>query len=215
MRRTLLVILVISLCIPALSQSKRAKIAEQTIFDVEQEDVGAPIVRPVPIPPEVLKLLSTSDRVKDCELPATGLPADWFIASEIHLHSPEQADLIVQERYLNGDRAGENSCLAGANIGPFWVFRITPAGYSLLLDLATKNLKILNSRTNGYRDIQLMSNSASTYSVSILKFDGTKYRLIKSTTSPSGSDSKKHHRQRYKSALFPLKSLVALNPIFI
>ena len=97
---------------------------------------------------------------------------------------PDEADLVVQDRYMKGDRAGEKRCLAGGNIGPFWIYRKTPEGYSLLLELATKNLKVLNSRTNGYRDIQLMSNSASQYSVSILKFDGTEYRLFRTTTHP-------------------------------
>ena len=175
------VVFLLLLSLPAHTQKKPFQ--EQTEFSCEQDTVGAPIRRPVRIPPPVLELLTSSENARTCERSGSGLlPADWFIASEIHLSGGKRADMIVQQRFLPEPRFSENECLFGGNIGPFWIFRRTLNGYEMVLDSRTHSLSILNTKTKGLRDIRVVSSSAAQFTETTLKFDGKKYTAAKSKT---------------------------------
>jgi hypothetical protein len=66
--------------------------------------------------------------------------------------------------------------LFGANIVPFWIFRNTPQGHELALSVSALGLDVLNTKTNGYRDIRTTTATASSgYAISF-KFNGKKYQ---------------------------------------
>lgn len=98
-----------------------------------------------------------------------GLDASWFAASEVTLRRDEPQGLVVK---------AEKGCL-GANIDPFWVFRRTSDGYDLVLSESALYLKVLNTRTNDYRDIELSAVvEAGKYVVYLkYKFRNGMYRL--------------------------------------
>ena len=127
---------------PQTPQSSSERQREQTNFGAEEE-----IEHPVPVPQEVLQILRRNERNQ--RLLAKGqtpdeMPASWFVASEINLRDDNLADLIVM--------AAEPRLL-GANIVPFWIFRNTLKGHELILSVSALSLDVLNTKTNGYRDI--------------------------------------------------------------
>jgi hypothetical protein len=149
---------------------------EQSQFSVEL----VPIRRLVRLSEAALSVLSKDERVASClenaGLRPEQLPADWFMASEIHLNGPGERDLIVSP---GGPQDGppQNDCLVGANTAQFWVLRKTPEGYTLVLSQIAHNLDVLQTRTNGFRDIRL-SAVVSLQVVTIhYRFSGHSYEL--------------------------------------
>jgi hypothetical protein len=90
-------------------------------------------------------------------------------ASEVHLAGPSEKDIVVMAV----------GSLRGANITRFWVFRPTDRRFEMLLDARVHDLIVKKSRSNGYRDIELLSATAVTVSTVIVRFDGTKYQTYK------------------------------------
>lgn len=91
-----------------------------------------------------------------------------MLASEIHLTSSTERDLVVI--------AG--APLSGANVTTFWIFRPTNPGYELLLDAPAHDMVVRNSRTNGYRDIELVSATAVTASTVLCRYRDVRYLPI-------------------------------------
>jgi hypothetical protein len=123
---------------------------EQSHFDVEYEFGMHSIQRPKNVPKDVLRILgSGTRRVLACanaeSLSTDQIPQYWFVASEIHLYSSAQTDLIVQPRF-DPQTPPSNRCLFGANIGPFWVFRGTNNGHQLIFSADGHDLIVLDSR---------------------------------------------------------------------
>jgi len=156
---------------------------EQSGFGIELE--VAPIQRPVTLPRVALDALSKDERVASCleneGLSSKELPANWFVASQIHLDGPSEIDLIV----LPGERlpdtpAGEispNACLVGANTAPMWVLRGTQHGFKLVLTQIGHHMDVLATRTNSLRDIEIGAFVGG-YADSIdYKFDGGSYKI--------------------------------------
>ena len=146
-------------------QSSSAQQREQTTFGAEEE-----IVHPVPIPKDVLQILRSNERNQ--RLLAKGqkpdeMPASWFVASEINLKDDSMSDLIVM---------AVESRLLGANIVPFWNFRNTLQGHELALTVSALSLEVLDTKTNGYRDIRTSAATAKSGYTIIFKFDGKEYR---------------------------------------
>lgn len=109
---------------------------------------------------------AVADVMRDDGLTIDTIPKDWFTASEVHLTSEAQADLLVMG--------------LGISLGPytagFWILRKTPQGYDLLLSTNSHGLEILQTSTNGLRDIETgLTAGGSTYSQSF-KFDGHRYQ---------------------------------------
>jgi hypothetical protein len=153
---------------------KRDVAQEQSTFSAEEESFQ----RRAQLPKELLRILRSDEQVlrtlKWEGMAPEELPADWFLASEIHLHTPDQADLIVM---------GVGP-LRGANMNSFWVFRKTPHGYELVLTEATHTLQILSARSKGYRSIRSFSATAVTGFITEFRFDGRLYQVSSSKSKP-------------------------------
>lgn len=152
---------------------------EQSVFGMEM----VPVAQPVVVPEDVLQILRKNDYVLTClkgRQTPNDIPASWFVGSRIHLDGPDEADLVVLPA---------NECLLGANVAPFWVFRGTPRGFELVLDISVHDLRILKSRSNGYRDIETWSSTAVTHTTLHFKFNGTRYELTEKKNNPE-SDPK-------------------------
>lgn len=138
----------------------------------EQSRFGAEVAirRPVEIPADVLLILREDKRNQNClqegESP-TSITTSWFVGSRIHLNGHSQRDLVI---------TAKNTCLLGANLVPFWVFRNTSPGHELVLSASALVLDVLNTKTNNYRDIRTGKATARTVQTVIFKFDGKKYR---------------------------------------
>lgn len=148
---------------------------EQTIFSSEDDSFD----RPAKLPGDVLRIMRDDGHVlihmKGQNIPPDQLPpAEWFLASEVHLASPDELDLMVM---------GTNG-LRGASVCTFWIFRKTTEGYELALDIAAHDLKVLDSRSAGYRDIQAWTTTAVTRTMLLFRFDGHRYQVVERKTEP-------------------------------
>jgi hypothetical protein len=139
---------------------------EQHLFSAMDDSVN----HPVPLPPSVLAALSHDPdigvKLKAESLIPDKLPASWFVVSEIHLGGPSERDLVV---------VGVGP-VRGANVTTFWLFRPGNADYELLLKAPALGLEIKNSRTNGYRNIELVSATAVEVSKLECTFRGGAYQ---------------------------------------
>src|SRR3569833_2327804 len=154
----------------ALGQNPSAAANSQTLFQLEQK-----FTNPAPLPAPVLKTLqmdpSNHELFESC--PTRGsqhaIPSSWFVASEVELKRGESTGIVVK---------AENGCLWGANVGPFWVFRHSDTGYRLVLAASALGLELLDTRTNGYCDIRLLSATGSKVHSAIFKFAAGEYREV-------------------------------------
>jgi hypothetical protein len=145
--------------------SKRTTQPEQSDFGGEDEEWD----QPAQVPDEVLEILR---RVKNAA--PNELPAQWLLASEIHLGPPSELDLIVMG--IGG--------LRGAHSVPFWVFRRKTGGYDLVLSTGGDSLKVLNARSNGYRTIKAynVGQAGRTLTTATYRFSGGRYQEYKVRT---------------------------------
>jgi hypothetical protein len=168
---------------------------EQTDFSAELDYY--PIQRPVNLSRAALSALSKDELVASClennNLRLEELPANWFIASEIHLAGSNERDLVVTaNEYGPEPAAGElppYGCLTGASTTHFWVLRKTSGGFSLVLSQMALGLTVLHGRTNGLRDIQVGANiGASYYSTIDYRFDGHSYEIAARSFGLAGAE---------------------------
>lgn len=140
---------------------------EQSSFHLEET-----VQRPVTIPEDVLRGLGQDEKVLQClketDKAAVEIPASWFVAGAVNLNADKLPDLVVK---------GQNSCLWGANIGPFWVFRNTGRGYALVLRTDALSLSIQPERTRGFRNIHTRSASARQVFTRLFRFNGQNYQV--------------------------------------
>ena len=172
------VLLVFLTCLSAArslpAQNKRPVASEQTVFSAEDSGVK----RPVSIPEDVMAILRKDEGVLpvlDYEnVRPENLPASWFSAAEVHLTLSSTPDLVV---------AAEPP-LAGGNVDTFWVFRATAHGHELMVTAPAHSLALKSTRSHGYRDIELLSNTAVAFHTVILRFDGTEYKVLRDKWAP-------------------------------
>jgi hypothetical protein len=149
-------------------ESSQAREDEQAVFEAEGR-----IRRPVTVPDDVLRILRQDERnqrrLEEGKTPAD-MPASWFVGSNIHLNDDHLPDLVVM---------AANPRLLGANIVPFWIFHNTPQGHQLGLHTMTLGLKVLKSKTNGYRDISTTEVAAGEIFDTVYTFNGTEYRMAR------------------------------------
>ena len=192
-----LVVVSAVLCLPHVLTAQHAKPKErleQSDFGIELEAV--PIQRPVTLRRAALDALSKDASVASCleneGLSSKELPANWFVASEIHLDGANESDLVV----LPGDRLpdtheGEispNACFLGANTAQMWVLRNTQRGVKLVLSQIGLGMSVLKTRTNGLRDIKVGA-AVGGYEDSIdYKFDGESYKIAGRTSNLIGAE---------------------------
>jgi hypothetical protein len=154
----------------ALGQNPSKTANPQTLFQLEER-----FTHPSTLPSSVLATLQadTSNQQLFESCPTRGIqheiPSSWFLAAEVDLKHGDPSGLVVR---------ADNGCLWGANIGPFWVFRRADIGYELFLDASALGLELLETRTNGYRDIRLNSASGGEVHSTVFKFIEGRYRAV-------------------------------------
>jgi len=144
----------------------RADTTEQTSFSME-----FPFERPVPLGEAAKKALATdrgiADVIKDEHLSIESIPKDWFTASEVHLGPKSETDLVVMGLGIS----------QGPNNAGFWILRQTTDGYEMVLAVDKHDLTLLDTSTNGLRDIETgLPTGGQRYS-DIYRFDGHRYQL--------------------------------------
>jgi hypothetical protein len=145
---------------------------EQTSFSVESD-----FEHPVPLDEAAKETLANSpslaEDLKRKHLTPKDLPGRQFTASRIHL-----GDGIIGLVVMGPP----------ANNAPFWVLRRTGAGYRLVLDTIAAGLDILNTKTNGFRDIEAgSSTSVGSWASYGFQFDGRYYQLTKRISQTTGA----------------------------
>jgi hypothetical protein len=155
-----------------------AEVSAQADRRKEQSQFGAEVAirKPTEIPTDVLSILRQDKRNQTClkEGESQGnITSSWFLGSRVHLKADSDPDLIV---------SAKNSCLFGANLVPFWIFRQTPHGYDLILSVSGLGLDLLKTRTMGYRDVRASAATATSTQTVLFKFDGKEYRKQKPAT---------------------------------
>jgi hypothetical protein len=154
-------------CIQDLN-STESRESEQTSFSAEDSSVR----KPVPIPQSVLSALSQDTLVSN-ELEyeskhAEQAPPSWFSASATHLGASREVDLIVMS-------VGP---VHGANVTMFWAFRPTASGHELIFTGGGHELRVLNSRSKGYRDIEALAVTMQKPSRVLYRFNGKQYTPV-------------------------------------
>jgi hypothetical protein len=165
--RKLVALLALATAIAAHGQTQQP-ISEQTKFSRTSR-----IEHPVPVPPDVLKLLLSTREGKEGLARASDLqkknPGQMFRAAEIHLRGADEADLVIEgvSPMANGDHDW------------FWIVR--PAGKRprLILYAGGNSLEVQDSRTNLYRDISSVWIYPKETLVTIYKFNGKTYGFSK------------------------------------
>jgi hypothetical protein len=175
-----LLILLFNTSIAVAAQSSHAKPPiEQSKFAME----GVVIAHPVDLPEKALPVLRRSRAVLECleeDHSIEDIPANWFVASVVHLGGPKEIDLVVQARDLTAnytDRPTPNACLYYTKSMPFWVLRKTSNGYVLVLEANALVLRVLDSRSNGFRDIETSLVDLAGQTKFTFKFNGRHYKL--------------------------------------
>jgi len=173
-----LTLLLVSLCSsPSLPQkTKKIESSEQTVFSAEQEKFE----HAMPLNKAAKRALaseqSIADVMKDEKLSVEAMPEDWFTASEVHLSSPAEADLVVMGNHI----------ARGAYTSAFWVLRKSLGGYRVVFRNDAHSLQLQKTKTNGLCNIltavvTLRYNSTAEY-----EFDGKTYNIAKRTLQPNG-----------------------------
>ncbi len=174
LRSVLILATALAIGIFAFGRGTRNASHEQTEFSAEDEGVK----KPVTLPKDVMTLLRQDDRVRNVleneDPPAEKLPPSWFSASIVHLAGPAEEDFVIM---------GEGE-MRGANVIMFWIFRNTAHGHELVLTAPAHDLIVKKSRSNGYRDIEMLAATAVQFHTVILKFDGHQYRVHRDKWEP-------------------------------
>lgn len=156
---------VIGLQAPNASPQARQEAAdEQSAFGSDSE-----LDRAVPIPRTAMDIVrSVLHRSAD------ELPDKLFEASEIHLDGPSEVDLVVLVHVASH----------GAH---FLMLRPTSDGYSVILNSGGDSLKVLRSKSNGYRSIAIQgfSQAGKVTTNALFRFNGQQYIEASEKTRPT------------------------------
>jgi hypothetical protein len=149
--------------VTATAQQKEA--GEQKVFYSHVNTVAHPAV----IPAEALAALAKDDAVRaeltKVKLPVEKLPADWFMASEIHL--TDGGTLLVVE-------AGPR--MHNEYEAQFWVFDRTEHGYVLVLDEVGRNLTV--GKGEGHPEIVAEKAHYELYPVTSYRWKNGRYTTV-------------------------------------
>jgi hypothetical protein len=132
--------------------------------------MDSPFEKPAALNDTAKKALATDRNVaralKDGQLSTENIPKEWFLASEVHLGPKSETDLLVLG--LGTSR--------GPNRAGFWILRPTAQGYEITLATVAHDLTILDSSTNGLRDIQAGFLAGTRTHSDKYEFDGQLYQ---------------------------------------
>ncbi len=76
--------------------------------------------------------------------------------------------------------------MRGANINPFWIFRLSAKSCNLLLTFGAHDLEVFNTKTNGLPDIEIVALTSVRYFESEYRFEGRSYQVVRQTSQPNG-----------------------------
>jgi hypothetical protein len=156
-------------------------VREQLYFTEEQ-----PLQHPTTLSPDVLKVLLERKEVKEGMRFANSSewndPAKLFHASEVHLDGSDEIDLVVigirpLSRHSLSLRELYSYGFSDDN-GWFWVVGSARKNPKVILFAGCNSLEVMNSRTNGYRDIAAWSPARETTNT-IYHFDSKEYKAWK------------------------------------
>jgi len=170
------ILLIFCCCLTqTFAQSKKS---EQKSFSSEGK-----IKKAVKLPANILKQLGAYDdrQLESCQKDKSlrkAKIADHFAASAINFNGDRAMDLIVQ---------AQTPCFMGAHNTVFWIFtrsnQKSNADYKLAFDVAADYLKVLDTSTKNFRDIETASHTAVELYTIKWKFDGEKYQKSECTVS--------------------------------
>ena len=69
----------------------------------------------------------------------------------------------------------QDACAWGAALGPIWVLRAEKGSFTLVLSYGGYSLTLGKTKSNGLRDIAVMTATAARTETSIWRYDGRKY----------------------------------------
>jgi hypothetical protein len=157
----------------ALAQGPRkGEATEQHVFSAED----ATVEHSIPIPDAAFAILVRDERLAnlfDERVPITSgiVSRAWFSAATVHLGGKGEKDIIIMGI----------GPVRGANVTSFWIFRPRGTGFELIVAGAVAHtLEIMQTRTNGYCDIDTFSATAVDLTTNHLRFRDGAYRLISS-----------------------------------
>jgi hypothetical protein len=168
-----LVILAFGVSIMRAQEPAPGPDSEQTFF-TESEGFD----RAVSLPPKVLQALLRQKEIKDALVDADkeqrDNPSKLFEAATVHLRAPDEVDFIVRG----------NQPASGGDNAWFWVV-ILAAGESprVVRWCTASSLEVIDTRTNGYKNISCEWSSPSENIHWEYHFNGQKYILWKKTDS--------------------------------
>jgi hypothetical protein len=102
----------------------------------------------------------------DQDPPIPKLTREGLEATVVHLHSPNERDLVV---------VGSGAPFIGANVGPYWVIRDLPTGPEVVLSTIALGLDIQKTTSNGFRSVEASSATAGEVFTTTFHFNGEKY----------------------------------------
>ena len=165
--------------IPSVAQSvhKHAP-KQQTSFGVEE-----PFEHVVVLPSRALEALATSslsaDMPRDCAenegMKVSEIPASWFEGSWIKLSGSRSSGLVVRAKYVVNPQYG---CFFGAHIAQFWLLSKAGQNYRVVFTGRADAFRVLPTRSNGYRDVQLIfaTQAGAKISYVTFKYAGGEYK---------------------------------------
>lgn len=172
------VALLVIFCCCAAQIFAQSRKSEQTSFSSEDK-----IKKAVKLPANALKQLGEYDDrhlagcQKDSFLRKTKA-VEHFAVSTINFNDDRLDDLIVQ---------AQTPCFMGAHNTTFWIFirsnQKANADYKLIFDVAADYLKVSDTSTKNFRDIETASHTAVELYTIRWKFDGEKYQKSECTIS--------------------------------
>ena len=136
----------------------------QTIFNLEES-----VSKKASLPDAVVAVLKSDRRARACfkEKGEGTDETEWFEASEIDLNADGHPDLIVKAK---------DSCLFGANQGPFWIFQKASDGYRQIFSSSGLQLSVLPAKRNSFNRIKISKAVRMKASSQTFSFKNGKYQ---------------------------------------
>jgi hypothetical protein len=163
------VLLLATLCVSTTAQSKPRHTTEQHTFGID----GPVVSHQVAISDAELAALANDNMMRkelDQDPPIPKLIREGLEAAVVHLHGPNERDLVV---------VGSGAPFIGANVGPFWIIRDLPTGPEIVFSTIALGLDIQKITSNGFRNIEASSATAGEVFTTTFHFNGKKYVVFR------------------------------------
>ena len=155
---------------PAAPAPAHAPIAAVTRFVAGEQAHGAPL------PDDIVRGLSTDDRVLDCDQGLvdgrSAFAPGWVIAHRVDFDGDGRGDWLVE---------GRHACIAGGDGADWWLYAEDPDGRRLLLAAGRAGaVEVLPARSHGFAGLRLLREDGS---IDEARYDGSAYVL---SSAPGG-----------------------------